>query len=190
MAMAHDPRKLPSSLPQPIDDGACDHLLGRSIPDVELTSTTGEVVDLAAATEGTAVIYIYPRTGVPGVEMPDGWDAIPGARGCTPQSCSYRDDHAAFQSLGVDIYGLSTQPSEAQKEFAQREHIPFPLLSDPDRQLATTLNLPTFDAGGDALYRRVTLVVEAGRIAHVRYPVFPPDADADEVLAWLRSGRW
>ena len=147
------------------------------------------MVDLVAATDGTAVIYVYPRTGVPGVEMPQGWDAIPGARGCTPQSCSYRDDYSAFQVVGVDVYGLSTQSTEAQMEFAGREHIPFPLLSDPDRHLGSTLDLPTFTAGGDVLYRRVTLIVEAGRIVHVRYPVFPPTSDADETLAWLCSTR-
>jgi len=189
VAMAHDPRTPPSSLPQPVDDGACDHLLGLPIPDVEFTSTTGEVVNLAAATGGRAVIYVYPRTGVPGVEMPEGWDAIPGARGCTPQSCSYRDDYSAFQTLGVDVYGLSTQSTDAQREFAAREHIPFPLLSDPDHRLGSMLGLPTFTAGGDVLYRRVTLIVESGRVARVHYPVFPPNTDADEVLAWLRSGR-
>ena len=147
------------------------------------------MLDLVAATDGTAVIYVYPRTGVPGVEMPEGWDAIPGARGCTPQSCSYRDDYSAFQALGVDIYGLSTQSTEAQMEFAARKHIPFPLLSDPEQQLGSALGLPTFTAGGEVLYRRVTLIADAGRIVHVRYPVFPPNRDADDTLAWLRSRR-
>lgn len=147
------------------------------------------MVDLAAATAGTTVIYVYPRTGIPGVEMPEGWDAIPGARGCTPQSCSYRDDYAAFRSLGVDVYGLSTQSTEAQTEFAGREHIPFPLLSDPERHLGAALHLPTFTADGDVLYRRVTLIADSRHIAHVRYPVFPPNSDAEETLAWLRSRR-
>lgn len=185
--MAHDPRQLPSSLPVPVDDGACDHLVGLPMPDVRLASTAGDSVDLVAATAVTAVIYVYPRTGVPGVEMPADWDAIPGARGCTPQSCSYRDDYSAFQALGVDVYGLSTQSTQAQTEFAGREHIPFPLLSDPDRRLGSTLSIPTFTAGGEVLYRRVTLIVESGRIVHVRYPVFPPNRDADETLVWLRS---
>jgi len=187
--MAHDPQHLPSSLPAPVDDGACDHLLGLRLPDVPLPSTRGGSIGLVSATEGTAVIYVYPRTGVPGVEMPDGWDAIPGARGCTPQSCSYRDDYAAFQAVGVDVYGLSTQSTEAQMEFVEREHIPFPLLSDPGRLLGSALELPTFTAGGDVLYRRVTLIVEAGRVVHVRYPVFPPNRDAEETLAWLRFTR-
>ncbi|HAS09140.1 MAG TPA: peroxiredoxin [Acidimicrobiaceae bacterium] len=187
--MAHDPRHLPSSLPAPVDDGACDHILGLRIPDVHLPSTRGGSIGLVSATERTAVIYVYPRTGVPGVEMPDGWDAIPGARGCTPQSCSYRDDYAAFQAVRVDVYGLSTQSTEAQMEFVEREHIPFPLLSDPGRLLGSALELPTFTAGGDVLYRRVTLIVEAGRVVHVRYPVFPPNRDAEETLTWLRSTR-
>jgi len=130
---------------------------------------------------------VYPRTGVPGVEMPDGWDSIPGARGCTPQSCSYRDEYAEYQKLGVVVFGLSTQHSDAQVEFASREHIPFPLLSDPDRTVGRALDLPTFSAGGDVLYRRLTLIVESGRIAHVRYPVFPPNSDAGETLAWFRD---
>lgn len=187
MAVAHDPRHLPSSLPAPVDDGACDHLPGLPMPDVQLASTTGEMVSLLDATDAPTVIYVYPRTGVPGVPMPEGWDAIPGARGCTPQSCSYRDDYSAFQAVGADVYGLSTQPSDAQMEFAEREHIPFPLLSDPRRDLGSVLDLPTFTAGSDVLYRRITLIVEAGRIVHVRYPVFPPDADAARTLAWLRS---
>lgn len=185
--MAHDPRQLPSSVP--VDDGACDHLVGLPMPDVQLASTQGDTVDLVAATARTAVIYIYPRTGVPGVEMPAGWDAIPGARGCTPQSCSYRDDYSAFQALGVSVYGLSTQPTEAQTEFASREHIPFPLLSDPDRHLGSALSIPTFTADEEVLYRRVTLIAESRRIVHVRYPVFPPNSDADDTLAWLRSQR-
>jgi peroxiredoxin len=159
------------------------------MPDVRLASTSGEVLNVAEATHGTAVVYIYPRTGVPGVEMPEGWDAIPGARGCTPQSCSYRDDHAGFQELGVDVYGLSTQPTQAQTEFADREHIPFALLSDPVRRLGSALGLPTFITGGDVLYRRVTLIIEAGSIVHVRYPVFPPNTDAEQTLAWLRATR-
>lgn len=187
--MAHNPRHLPSSLPTPVDDGACDHLLGLSMPDLQLRSSSGGVLSVTEATKGSAVIYVYPRTGVPGIEMPEGWDAIPGARGCTPQSCSYRDDYSVFEKLGVDVYGLSTQSTEAQQEFAAREHIPFQLLSDPTRQLGSALSLPTFSAGGDVLYRRLTLIVEAGRIVYVRYPVFPPNTDADEILGWLRTSR-
>jgi peroxiredoxin len=185
--MPHDPTQLPSDLPVPVDDGACDHLLGMTLPDVEVQVSDGGTVRLGNLGLGTGVIYVYPRTGVPGVEMPDGWDAIPGARGCTPQSCSYRDDYAAFQELSVDVHGLSTQPTDAQAEFAAREHIPFPLLSDPERRVGRALNLPTFTAGGEALYRRVTLIIEDGVIVHVRYPVFPTNTDAQETLGWLRS---
>lgn len=185
--MMHDSRVLPASLPAPIDEGECDHLVGLSLPDVHLTSTDGDVISVAKASTGSAVLYVYPRTGVPGAEMPDRWDLIPGARGCTPQSCSYRDDYSAFRKLGVEVYGLSTQSTAAQREFSDREHIPFPLLSDLDLVFASALGLPTFVAGDEALYRRVTLIVDAGVIVHVRYPVFPPNTDAAEALAWLRS---
>ena len=180
---------LPTDLPVPVDDGACGHLVGRSVPGVRLPSTTGGLIDLADATRGWAAIYVYPATGAPGVAMPEGWSAIPGARGCTPQACAYRDDHARFRELGVEVYGLSTQSTAAQQEFAAREHIPFPLLSDPEQAIGRALDLPTFQAGGVARYRRVTLVVRAGQILHVRYPVFPPDGDAEETLQWLR-GRY
>jgi peroxiredoxin len=176
-------------LQKPVDDGACDHLIGLSMPDVRLLSTSGEFLGLREVTRGSVLIYVYPRTGLPGVEMPAGWDAIPGARGCTPQSCSYRDDYSAFQELGVDVYGLSTQSTEGQREFTAREHIPFPLLSDPHREFGSMLHLPTFTAGGDVLYRRVTLIIEAGEIVYVRYPVSPPNTDAHVTLAWLRSRR-
>lgn len=187
--MAHDPRELPDGLPVPEDDGACNHLFGLEVPHVQLMATDGRQRDIAALSSGPAVIYVYPRTGVPGVEMPEGWDLIPGARGCTPQSCGYRDEQAAFRALGVDVFGLSTQDGDAQREFAEREHIPFPLLSDPDVRLGRALRLPTFHAGGRELYRRLTLVVDAGKVVYVRCPVFPPDGDAAVTLAWLRSGR-
>jgi peroxiredoxin len=176
---------LPPDLPAPVDDGACDHLVGFRLPSVRLASTTGGSIDITDATQGWIVIYVYPATAVPGVEMPEGWDAIPGARGCTPQSCSYRDDHARFRDLGVGVYGLSTQSTTEQQEFAAREHIPFPLLSDPGQDMGRSLVLPTFETGGVARYRRVTLVVRANEIIHVRYPVFPPDRDAAETLEWL-----
>lgn len=157
------------------------------MPHLHLSSTGGGEVDLAALSSGPAVVYVYPRTGVPGVDPLDGWDAIPGARGCTPQSCSYRDEISAFRELGVEVFGLSTQVTAAQQEFAEREHIPFPLLGDPDGELGTALALPTFVAGGDVLYKRVTLIVDDGTIVYVRYPVFPPNTDAGVTLAWLRS---
>ena len=185
--MGHDPQTLPPSLPEPGDDGACDHLTGVELPSIRLRSTRGGDVDLAQISAGMTVFYVYPRTGVPGVEMPTGWDSIPGARGCTPQSCAYRDDYRAFQTLGVAVYGLSSHSSNAQREFSAREHIPFPLLSDSDLKLRSALALPTFTVDGHQLYRRVTLIVRAAEIVHVRYPVFPPSADSGETLSWIRT---
>lgn len=187
-----DYHALPPDLPVPMDDGAADHLPGRRLPALELPSTGGGApVDLAvaAARAGTLVLYVYPRTGTPGEPSPDGWDAIPGARGCTPQSCAFRDHHAELRALGADVLGLSAQPGEEQAAFAAREHLPFALLSDPGLRLAGALALPTFEAGGMRLYKRITLVAEDGAIAKAFYPVFPPDRNAADVLAWLRERR-
>src|SRR5829696_1374188 len=184
-----DYTQLPEHLPVPEDDGAADHLPGLEIPPgLALPSTQGEAVDLAAAaaTAGTLVTYAYPRTGAPGKPSPPGWDDIPGARGCTPQSCGFRDGLAEFGALGAAILGLSAQTPSEQAEFAEREHIPFPLLADPGLKVAAALRLPTFDVEGKALYRRLTLVIREGRIVKAFYPVFPPDRNAAEVLSWLR----
>jgi peroxiredoxin len=178
MLRVTDFTQLPPDLPVPKDDGAADHLPGLSLP-----SLLG-LDDLATS---LLVAYVYPRTGVPGVPLPDGWDDIPGARGCTPQSCAYRDALAEFEALGAAVVGISAQSAAEQAEFAAREHIPFPLLSDPGLKLAETLRLPTFEVDGMTLYKRLTLVAEAGRIAKVFYPVFPPDRNAAEVLGWLRA---
>lgn len=186
--MSADYSQLPADLPVPEDDGAADHLAGMAVPDLDLPSTLGGSVDLAEATQERLVIYVYPRTGTPGEPLPAGWDDIPGARGCTPQSCAYRDSLAEFSSLGTAVIGISAQSAEEQTEFAAREHIPFPLLSDSGLRLATELRLPTFEADGMTLYKRLTLVAEAGTIRKVFYPVFPPDRNAAEVLTWLRSG--
>lgn len=185
-----DLHALPRNLPVPVDDGAADHLPGRRLPPITLPSTSGAEVSLADAAEKPArlVLYVYPRTGTPGEPSPDGWDAIPGARGCTPQSCAFRDHHAELREAGADVLGLSAQPAEEQAAFASREHMPFPLLSDPALQLAKALALPTFEAGGMRLYKRITLIVEDGVIAKTFYPVFPPDRNAENVLAWLRGG--
>lgn len=177
---------LPPNLPVPEDDGAADHLPGMSLPSLALPATQG-TNDLAALGAKRLVAYLYPRTGVPGVPLPDGWDDIPGARGCTPQSCSYRDALAEFEQLGVTVVGVSAQSSAEQAEFAAREHIPFPLLGDPGLRLAEALRLPTFEVEGMRLYKRLTLVAEAGEIVKAFYPVFPPDRDAAEVLGWLRA---
>jgi peroxiredoxin len=181
--------RLPADLPVPEDDGAADHLEGLEMPaGLALASTMGgELVPAAMAAEQTLVAYLYPRTGVPGEPLPVGWDQIPGARGCTPQSCAFRDALDEFAELGASPIGISAQSHEEQAEFAAREHIPFPLLSDPGLELAGALDLPTFEVEGTTLYRRLTLVVEGRRIAKSFYPVFPPDRSAAEVLAWLRD---
>lgn len=176
---------LPPDLPVPEDDGAAEHLPGMAVPSLALPSTKGDVEDLAELAEGRQVAYVYPRTGTPGEPLPAGWDDIPGARGCTPQSCSYRDSLAKFERLGATVVGISAQSSDEQREFAAREHIPFALLSDSDLRLAERLRLPTFEVAGMTLYRRLTLVAEAGTIVKAFYPVFPPDRDAAQVLDWL-----
>ncbi len=181
--------RLPDDLPVPEDDGAADHLEGLPVPDLSLTSTAGGgEASLAALGAGLLVAYAYPRTGVPGQALPGGWDDIPGARGCTPQSCAYRDALAEFDALGATVVGISAQSPAEQREFAAREQIPFALLSDEGLRLASELGLPTFEVDGMALYRRLTLIVEEGRIVKAFYPVFPPDRDAAQVLGWLRRG--
>ena len=182
-----DPYVLPPDLPVPLDDGAADHLPGSGIPALGLPSTAGEEIDLRQAAEGTLVLYLYPRTGRPGEPLPEGWDEIPGARGCTPQSCAFRDHFAELRSLGADVLGLSAQPLVDQVEFAERVRLPYPILSDPELKLAESLRLPTFEVAGMRLYRRLTLIARAGRIAKVLYPVFPPDRNAADVVAWLES---
>jgi peroxiredoxin len=183
--MSADFSQLPPDLPVPEDDGAADHLPGLELPDLKLSSTQGGEIDLAEMSKGLLVAYVYPRTGVPGVPLIEGWNDIPGARGCTPQSCAYRDSLAEFERLGASVAGVSAQSPAEQREFAGREHIPFPLLSDAGLELSAQLRLPTFEVDGMTLYKRLTLVAEAGRIVKAFYPVFPPDRNAAEVLAWL-----
>jgi peroxiredoxin len=187
MSDVHDFRRLPPNLPVPADDGAADHLPGLELPQLVLPSTQGGTLDLAelAAEAFTLVLYVYPRTGNPGELSPEGWDDIPGARGCTPQNCAFRDHRAQLTVLGADVVGLSTQPAEEQAAFAAREHMPFPLLSDPQLQLAEALDLPTFEASGRTYYRRITLIVRGGAIDRVFYPVFPPDRNPADVAAYL-----
>jgi peroxiredoxin len=179
---------LPQGIPAPTDDGAADHLPGMRLPSVPLSSTSGGTVDLSALTEAT-VVYCYPMTGRPDRDLPQGWDEIPGARGCTPQSCSFRDHHAELRELGARVFGLSTQSTGYQREAVVRLHLPFELLSDEDLAFAGALSLPTFEADGMILIKRLTLVLEDRRIEKVFYPVFPPGKNADEVLAWLRRQR-
>lgn len=178
---------LPDDLPVPVDDGAARHLPGRRLPALALPSTAGRQVRLDALGGGWTVLYCYPRTGRPDDPGPPAWDAIPGARGCTPQACSYRDHHAELRGLGARVFGVSTQPTAYQQEMAQRLHLPYEVLSDAEFQLTEALALPTFEAGGMRLLKRLTLLVHAGRIEACFYPVFPPDADAEHVLAWLRE---
>ena len=178
--------QVPTDLPIPLDDGAIDHLVGLEVPRLVLDSSEGPV-DLAALAAELAVLYVYPATGVPGRPSPDGWDAIPGARGCTPQSCAFRDHAGELAELGARIAGLSAQPLEQQIEFARREHMPFPVIADPRLELGEALGLPTFEFAGATLYKRLTLVLEAGRVTHLFYPVVPPDRNAAEVVAWLRA---
>jgi peroxiredoxin len=178
---------IPADLPVPENDGACDHLAGRSMPTVTLPSTTGDNVNLAEL-KGRHVLYCYPRTGQPGVALPGGWDSIPGARGCTPEACNFRDHHAELLSLGVaGVYGLSTQDTDYQMEAATRLGLTFPLLSDAKLEFINALNLPTFEADGMTLVKRVTLVIDNGKIAKFFYPVFPPDKAAEVVVNWLKA---
>jgi len=170
---------LPPDLPVPEDDGAADHLVGLELPDLELESSQGRV-----NVRDFDVIYVYPRSGRPGVPLLPGWDETPGARGCTPQSCAFRD---LYPELGVPVAGLSAQSLDDQLEFAERNRMPFPVISDPERRLGAALNLPTFEIAGLTLYKRITLVAENARIVKVFYPVFPPDANAGDVLGWLRE---
>ncbi len=182
---------LPADLPVPVDDGACDHLRGRLLPDVELPASSGEAVSLGRLL-GSMVVVVHPAMGRPDQEPSGGlqaWNAIPGARGCTPQACGYRDHHAELMALGIRLVGLSTQPAHEQREAAARLGLPFELLSDSELALSRRLRLPTFESGGRLFLRRATLIVLDGRIERVFYPVFPPDRDAERVLDWLTSGQ-
>jgi peroxiredoxin len=178
--------KLPRNLPVPEDDGAADHLVGRRVPGLALPSTDGVDVVLDRLGAGWSVIYLYPLTGRPGVDPPEGWDRIPGARGCTPEACDFRDHHQDLLRAGASVvYGLSSQDVDYQREVVERLGLPFEMLSDPELRLAKALKLPTFTAGGMTLYKRLTLVIRAGVIERVFYPVFPPDQHVEQLLAWL-----
>ena len=181
--------ELPDDLPRPVDDGACDHLSGMALPHIRLASTAGGEVDVGALGPGRTILYCYPRTGRPGEPLPAGWDAIPGARGCTPEACAFRDHRAELAALGARIFGVSTQATAYQREMAERLHLPFAILSDSAFRLTEALRLPTFEVDGMRLIKRLTLVVRDGMIEHVFYPVFPPDAHAGEVADWLARSR-
>jgi peroxiredoxin len=184
---AMDPMRLPPDLPVPEDDGGASHLPGATVPDVALPATSGGAGTLAGVS-GWSVVFAYPRTGRPGEELPggeEGWNAIPGARGCTPEACSFRDEAARFRELGARVFGLSTQDTDYQREAVERLHLPYPLLSDASLELTRALSLPTFEVEGMTLIRRLTLIVAEGRIEDVVYPVFPPDRGAELALERL-----
>jgi peroxiredoxin len=180
---------LPDNLPVPEDDGAADHLPGMAMPALLLPASDGNTVDLAALGPGRTIIYLYPLTGRPGVDLPQGWDSIPGARGCSTEACDFRDHYAELQQAGASrVYGMSSQDPEYQAEVVERLHLPFAMLSDQQLAVADALNLPTFSASGhDRLYSRLTLVIRDGRIEHVFYPIFPPNTHAQRVLDWLQD---
>jgi peroxiredoxin len=186
VAAGHDISTLPPDLPVPEDDGACDHLPGTRMPPIALPSTAGRSLRLDEL-PGRTVLFCYPRTGRPNEELPPGWNSIPGARGCTPEACGFRDRHELFADLGVRVLALSTQDTAYQREMTERLAVPFEVLSDADLRLVRALRLPTFEANGSTLVKRLTLVIRDGVIDHVFYPVFPPDTHAGEVLDWLRA---
>ncbi|MET1415244.1 glutaredoxin 3 [Roseibium sp. HPY-6] len=189
MADAHNttnPLILPDDLPRPVDDGGADHLTGMKMPAVRLRATSGDWVDLSKL-PGRVIIYAYPMTGVPGVELPPGWNDIPGARGCTPQTLSFQAEKDAFAAFGVTVFGLSTQTEAYQKELSDRLDLSFPILSDADFELTDAMRLPTMVVEGMRLIKRLTLVIKNGAIEHVFYPVFPPNRSAAEVIAWLQE---
>ena len=186
--VAHDPTVLPPNLPPPIDDGAADHLAGMRVPPIELPSTAGATdrVDLVPEGFERRIVYAYPRMGRPGeAPLVPEWDSIPGARGCTPESCGFRDHARDLRDRGAAVAGLSMQSTEQQAEAVTRLHLPFPLLSDRDLELARALNLPTFVVAGQKLFKRFTLVIKDATIERLFYPIFPPNAHAVEVLRWI-----
>jgi peroxiredoxin len=178
--------KIPANLPEPLDDGLADHLIGIRLPSLSLLSTNGTKIDLSQI-QGRFVVYCYPRTGTPNSSLPEGWDQIPGARGCTPQSCAYRDHYQELKALGAEVFGLSVQTSEYQKEMVGRLHLPFPVLSDEQFEFQQALNLPTFDVAGMTLLKRLTLVIMDGIVEALHYPVFPSDSDPAWVIGKLSS---
>ena len=179
--------QLPANLPRPKDDGGARHLKGMALPDLELPSTGNRRVNLSTVSAPRIVIYAYPMTGQPDRQLPQGWDDIPGARGCTPETCGFRDHHKDLAKLHTEVFGVSTQDTAYQQEMVKRLEVPFEVLSDEHMQLTRALKLPTFTVDGMTLLKRLTMVARGGRIEHVFYPVFPPDKHADEVIAWLRQ---
>jgi peroxiredoxin len=178
---------LPAGLPAPADDGAAAHLRGTTLPDLDLPATDGSVVHLRSLGRPRTVLFLYPMTGRPGTDLPAGWDDIPGARGCTPEASGFRDLWTDLRALGAEVFGLSSQSTDYQREAAERLQLPFPLLSDSALRLAELLALPTFEVDGHRMFKRLSMVVHNAVVEHVFYPVFPPDGHAAEVLAWLQA---
>lgn len=178
---------LPKALPIPVDDRSADHLTGLHMPSFSLSATGGESVRLDRMGSGFTILYGYPMTGIPGIALPDGWDSIPGARGCTPQACGFRDHFSEILARGATVYGISTQSTAYQEEMVERLHLPLPVLSDSEFALTDALRLPTMEVHGVRLLKRITLFVNDSEIKHCIYPVFPPDKSAEEALGWLRS---
>jgi|SRR5579863_3392133 len=178
---------LPPDLPVPVDDGAADHLMGSAMPHISLPSTAGRTLDLSELSAARTIIYCYPMTGVPGKPLPSGWDLIPGAPGCTPQICGFREHFEELRNQKAEVFGLSTQTTEYQLEMANRLDLPFEMLSDADQKLSNALRLPTFEVEGMRLLKRLTIVIRGGRIEHVFYPVFPPNESAEHVIRWMRQ---
>jgi peroxiredoxin len=183
-----DLNQLPPGLPVPEDDGAASHLPGQPAPHLALRASSGQSITLDRLGPGRTVLYMYPLTGRPGTDLPEGWDNIPGARGCTPEACDFRDHYQDLLDAGAShVFGVSSQDGDYQQELIERLRLPFPMLSDPRLSLAGALGLPTFQAGGMTLYKRLTFVIRDAVIEHVFYPVFPPNEHAQQVLAWLRG---
>ncbi|MFE9354939.1 MerR family transcriptional regulator [Streptomyces olivaceoviridis] len=179
---------LPADLPAPVDDGAAAHLTGRTLPALAFAATDGSDITLDTVSDGRWVLFLYPLTGDPAADIPEGWNDIPGARGCSQEACGFRDNLDALRAEGVDrVLALSSDRAEYQRALVDRLHLPYPMLSDPQLTLADELKLPTFEANGQTLYRRLTLVLRGATIEHVFYPVFPPDTHADEVTRWFRE---
>lgn len=182
-----EPNALPVGLPAPVDDGGADHLVGAVLPPVVLETSTGAPVTLNKVSPGRWVLFIYPSSGDPDAAIPDGWDQIPGARGCSQEACSFRDNLAALRNHGVnEVLALSSDRAEYQNFLIERFHLSYPMISDPHLELAESMGLPTFTAAGSALYKRLTMVIDGDTVEHVFYPVFPPDTHADEVVDWVR----
>lgn len=186
--MTQNLSSLPKNLPIPKDDGLASHLIGSKMPSVTLQSTSGKLIDVSSI-EGWKVVYCYPLTGRPDMNLPEGWDQIPGARGCTPQACAFRDYNQELRSMGVSVFGISTQPPDYQREMVDRLHIPFDVLSDTKLKLANAMNLPTIEVNGFRLLKRLTMIMHYSVIRHIHYPVFPPDGEPMKVINWLKTNR-